>query len=277
MITNAPTTPATRWSLLAVLILGPLLWIGCDTIDTTTNNARSLVLTYEGDAPIKHMTSGDGLIERDGNGSVLFKSPSGEGEIRLDVSGATQGDFHFKPAGIEEGETFQTVVNGRSNEPLAQVNHRRTEDGTYQMEAGLGNIDIREAMLELRNNGNVLYRTPFSGMAGAVGKSDKEPTSWHFSTTTIEGEGTVTTISVDYESTEDDDGSSDQPSSKSTASAGAGEALVWPAGTDDGPFPSTHVSLVLKGTSLQPGDVSGVSFSGARAMTITNAALSHER
>lgn len=267
-----------RWTLLAVLLVGPLVWAGCDaTTSSSPDGAKNLVMTYEGDVPIKHSALGDGLLDIDGDGSVSFRSPTGEGGVRLDVNGMKKGDFYFQPAGIGTGETFTTGIVGRQEQVLAQMNHRRSENDTYRMTAELGDIDVQSAKLQLRSGENVLYEAPLSpttSTSAPVGKSSREPTSWHYGTETVEGE-TITVITVDYEQESTTSSVSPPPSRdfspKSTTHEG--QAMIWPSGTKKGPFPSTHVSLVLEGTSISPGDVAGVSLSGAKELTIFNAAL----
>jgi len=262
-----------------MLLTGPLVWAGCDaTTSSSPDGSKNLVMTYEGDVPIKHSALGDGLLDIDGDGSVSFRSPTGEGGVRLDVNGMKKGDFYFQPAGIATGETFTTGIVGRQERVLAQVNHRRSSDDTYRMTAELGDIDVQSAKLQLRSGENVLYEAPLSpttGTSAPVGKSSREPASWHYGTETVDGE-TITVISVDYEENPEANAAPNPPSEhefspKSTSNEG--QAMIWPSGTKKGPFPSTHVSLVLEGTSISPGDVAGVSLSGAKELTIFNAAL----
>lgn len=275
---HSPTEARSiRWILLTLLLVAPLVWAGCDTTAPSSNASQDLVLTYEGDVPIKHSALGEGALEVGEDGTVSFKSPTGNGGIRLAVDGARKGDFYFQPAGVSQGGTFTQSVLGKTGEPLAQVNHRRAADGSYRMTANLGKVDVRSAALQLRNGDDVVYEAPLSPTSrtnAPVGKASREPNSWHYSTETIEGEGTVTVISVDYETKVAADPT--PPSNRDYApksTTNEGQAMIWPSGTKKGPFPSTHVSLVLKGTSISPGDVQGVSLTGAKELTIFNAAL----
>lgn len=271
-----------RWILFAILLVGPLAWVGCDTTTPSVDAPQDLVMTYEGDVPIKHSAVGNGQLEVGDDGTVLFRSPTGEGGIRLDVEGARKGDFFFRPAGIGQRGTFVQSILGRNGQPLAQVNHRRLAGGKYQMTADLGNVDIRSAALQLRNGDNVLYETPLSPTSGTnapIGKASQDPDSWHYETETVDGES-VTVISVDYEDDPEATTSPTPPADHDMApksTTNDGQAMVWPSGAKKGPFPSTHVSLVLKGTSISPGDVAGVSLTGAKELTVLNAALDNAR
>ena len=273
MIRTQSASRLTPWILLAFLLVGPLVWAGCD-MSSAVDAPQSLVMTYEGDVPIKHSALGDGQLDVGDDGTVVFRSPNGNGGIRLDVDGARQGDFFFQPAGISQGETFTQSVLGRSGTPLAQVEHVESSEETYNLTADLGNLSIESAALQLRNGDDVLYEAPFSPTdqtEAPVGKSSQTPDSFHYETETVDGE-TITIIAVDYETeaTADPTAPNREFSPKSTS---GGQALIWPSGTKKGPFPSTHVSLVLKGTSISPGDIQGIALEGAKELTILNAAL----
>lgn len=228
------THTRVRWSaLLAAGIIVSLL-AGCDGFGGVE----------QGEAP----ETGPGHDERAHARNALELTPGSFSEA----------DLHFKPVAVAPGESFTMSMVGTDDErALAQVVHRNRDDGDLALSARFESFDTQTVVVRYRIQNTVMRRDTLSGISledgVPVGKSSKEPTSWHYKEV-----GDQVVVVVDY----------DNDDSKSTETATEGDARGALRTTTIDPAYSasavecTHVAFVVPGpaSSAEP---KGVKMHGA--------------
>ena len=220
--------PAGLAGALAGLATLALLASGCDSAVPGTSGQKAVAVQHEG---LSYRAVGGAKFALE-QGRLQVFSPEATGGVAIETEGRLEGNFHFRVSGIPDGRVFSMTLVGEGGKPLAHVLHHETARRMHPLSVDLSGLGAERFTLELRKEGEVLYRRENQRLASdtttLIARSSEDPDSYHYETKIIDGEK-VTVVKVDY-------------NGKQTSSEGA---LVAPATEEDiSSFHVTHVTLI---------------------------------
>jgi hypothetical protein len=168
---------------------------------TRARSHRSILLAA---AVIVVLLAGCDGLGSDADGFAEAREPSDDqpvqsrNALQLRPGPFTEADLHFEPVAVAPGEAFTMSMVGADNgRGVAQVVHRNPGEGDLAVSARFGSIDARRIVVRYRVQRTVVRKDTLSATGPnnevSVGRSSKEPTSWHY-----EEVGDQVIVVVDY-------------------------------------------------------------------------------